>query len=109
MQIIVNDTKVFGEYRCKAQNGLGDLERTISLQEGVKPEKPKTVQLRGCSSDTFAVDVGAVRTSKQRHEMDINGYRFEIISTSDYRLNGGKWDKALVLNLGFEDGKFETI
>lgn len=37
--------------------------------------------------------------------MDINGYRFEIISVSDYRLNGGKWDKARVLNLGFGDGK----
>lgn len=84
------------------------MERTITLQAGVKPEKPKTVQLRGCSSDTFAVDVGAVRTSKIRNEMDINGYRFEIISTSDYRSNGGKWDKARVLIVGFEDGKFYT-
>lgn len=100
----MNDTKAFGEYKCKAQNGLGTLERTISLQEGTKPERPSVVQLRGCSSDTFDVDVGAVRTSKIRHEMDVNGYRFEIISTPDFRRNGARWDKARVMIFGFEDG-----
>lgn len=105
MQVIVNDTKAFGDYRCNARNALGTLDRTISLQQGVKPEKPKHVELRGFSSDTFDVDVGAFRTSKQRHPMDIIGYRFEIISVADYRMDGGKWDAARVLDLGFEDGR----
>lgn len=103
-QVIVNDTKAFGDYRCHAENALGTLDRTITLQQGEKPEKPKQVELRGYSSDTFDVDVGAIRTSKTRHPMDINGYRFEIISVAEYRQNGGKWDTARVLDLGFEDG-----
>lgn len=87
---------------------MGNLERTISLQEGIKPERPPHVVLRGAGSTTFDVDVGA-KTPDVRTPMDINGYRFEIISVSNYRMNGGKWDKARVLNKGFEDGKFIKV
>lgn len=83
---------------------MGTLERTITLSKGIKPEKPPTLQLRGVNSDTFDIDVGAIRKPKPRHPMDINGYRFEIISVQDFRLNGGKWDNARILVLGFEDG-----
>lgn len=101
----MNDSNAFGDYKCQAQNSLGTLDRTISLQEGVKPEKPKTVGLRGSSSDAFDVDVGATRGSKQHEVMDINGYRFEVISLSDYRVSGGKWDTSRVLEVPFGEGK----
>lgn len=61
--------------------------------------------LRGSSSDTFDVDVGATRASKKREEMDVNGYRFEIISVGDYRSSGGKWDTSRVLEVPFGEGK----
>ncbi len=73
MQIVVNDTKAFGDYKCKAENSLGTLERIITLTEGVKPEKPSNLALRGVNSDTFDVDVGATRKTKERNPMDING------------------------------------
>lgn len=38
--------------------------------------------------------------------MDINGYRFEVMSNYQFKLNGHKWDKARVLVFGFEDGSF---
>lgn len=104
LQLLVNDSKAFGDYTCRAQNSLGVLERIITLMEGVKPEKPSNLALRGVNSDTFDVDVGAVRKTKTRNEMDINGYRFEIIESEKFRLDGRKWDNARVMILGFEDG-----
>ncbi|KAJ6649771.1 Limbic system-associated membrane protein, partial [Pseudolycoriella hygida] len=103
LQILVNDSKAFGDYKCKAENSLGTLERIITLTEGVKPEKPSNLALRGFNSDTFDVDVGAVRKTKERNPMDINGYRFEIIEAEKFRLDGRKWDQARVMILGFED------
>lgn len=41
--------------------------------EGIKPEKPTNLALRGVNSDTFDVDVGAHRKKGSRHPMDING------------------------------------
>ncbi|KAG4072544.1 hypothetical protein HA402_004633 [Bradysia odoriphaga] len=104
LQILVNDSKAFGEYKCKAENSLGTLERVITLTQGVKPEKPTNLALRGVNSDTFDVDVGAVRKTKERDPMDVNGYRFEIIESEKFRLGGRKWDNARVMILGFEDG-----
>lgn len=100
----MNDSKAFGDYKCNAQNALGTLERTISLNEGTKPPAPNDISLRGFNSDTFDLDVGAIRTSKTRNPMDINGYRFEIISKHLYLANGKKWKNARVLTFGFEDG-----
>lgn len=74
------------------------------MTEGVKPEKPSNLALRGVNSDTFDVDVGAVRKTKERNPMDINGYRFEIMESEKFRLEGRKWDHARVMILGFEDG-----
>lgn len=73
LQILVNNSTVFGDYKCKAENSLGTLERIITLNQGVKPEKPPHIVLRGVNSDTFDVDVGAVRKTKERNPMDING------------------------------------
>lgn len=100
----------------------------------MKPEKPSNLALRGVNSDTFDVDVGAVRKTKERNPMDINGnclfcynilailvfgfslslrfykiiylqgYRFEIIESEKFRLDGRKWDHARIMILGFEDG-----
>lgn len=80
IQILVNDTKAFGDYKCKAENSLGTLERLISLKEGVKPEKPSNLALRGVNSDTFDVDVGASRKTKERNPMEVNGNTIILFS-----------------------------
>lgn len=101
----MNDSKAFGDYICKANNTLGELDRIITLLNGTKPTKPTVLQLRGVNSDTFDIDVGATRPPGPRQPMEINGYRFEVISTDEFKANGGKWDRARVENLGFEDGE----
>lgn len=105
----MNDSKAFGDYICKANNTLGELDRIITLLNGTKPSKPTVLQLRGVNSDTFDIDVGAMRPPGPRQPMEINGYRFEVISTEEFKANGGKWDRARVENLGFEDGEFNDF
>lgn len=106
LQLSISDVSAFGNYNCKASNSMGILERVITLKEGTKPDSPTQFNLRGVNSDTFDIDVGAVRTSNVRTPMDINGYRFEVIPEQEYRSNGEKWDTARILNFGFQDGKF---
>lgn len=101
---MINDPKKFGDYKCEAQNMFGTFERTITLNQGVKPNKPTKLELRGLNSDRFDIDVGATRTTTERSEMDINGYRFELIPLDEFKANGGKWDRARVILVGFEDG-----
>lgn len=100
----VNDSKAFGDYVCKAENALGILERVITLLNGTKPSRPTKLQLRGVNSNTFDIDVGAIREPGPRDPMEIIGYRFEIITINELKSNGGKWDRARVENFGFEDG-----
>lgn len=85
---------------------MGILDRVITLLNGTKPTKPTVLQLRGVNSDTFDIDVGATRNPGPRDPMEINGYRFDVISLDDFQKNGGKWDRARVEHLGFEDGGF---
>lgn len=100
----MNDSKAFGDYLCKAENSLGILDRIITLMNGTKPSKPTVLQLRGVNSDTFDIDVGATRNPGPRDPMEVNGYRFEVITLEEFKANGGKWDRARVEKLGFEDG-----
>lgn len=99
----LNNTKLFGEYICEANNSLGTLRRTIILQNGTKPPAPPYLRLHGVNSRTFDLDIGAQKIGDP-DPMDIIGYRFEILSKDDYRNNGGKWQNARVIQKGFTDG-----
>lgn len=46
LQVFVNDSKVFGDYKCVATNQLGQLEHQIVMKEGTKPESPAKVCAR---------------------------------------------------------------
>lgn len=105
----MNDSQAFGSYICKANNLLGGIEQNVTLIEGTKPEKPTHLQLRGVNSDTFDIDVNATRKSNIPDRMDVNGYRFEITSVDELRANGGKWDKARIVNVKFGDGESEEL
>lgn len=74
------------------------------LINGTKPNAPPHITLRGVNSNTFDLDVGAKKTIGPSDPMDINGYRFELLSTEEYRNNGGKWTNARVVLKDFTDG-----
>lgn len=95
----------FGSYSCKARNLLGEETITFSLSEGTMPEKPKVLMLRGLSSDTFDIDVGAKRDPyRKRTVMDIRGYRFELIPKHVFEKERKSWRKAIVQYYDFADG-----
>ncbi|XP_030383001.1 igLON family member 5 [Scaptodrosophila lebanonensis] len=104
LTINVLDHSVFDNYRCRAFNHLGSIERTIKLDKGEKPPPPVTFQLRGFNSNTFDVDVGAQRTQENRGVMEVNGYRIEYMSEFEFKSDAGKWTNAKRKDFPFEDG-----
>lgn len=82
---------------------MGVSDHIINLIEGSKPESPKVFGLRGLSSDTFDVDVGA-KVNTNRHKMDINGYRFELIPKEIYKKGNGSWSSSWVKDFPIADG-----
>lgn len=103
-QIYIKSNDSFGEYKCKARNELGQREHTIDLIEGKKPESPKVFELRGLSSDTFDIDVGAKIDFKNRQRMDINGFRFELIKKDLLIENKGSWNNSWIRDFPIADG-----
>lgn len=101
----MNNTKLFGDYVCEANNSLGTLRRTITLLSGSKPPAPPHITLRGVNSKTFDLDVGAQKIGAD-DPMDITGYRFEILSKEEHRNSGGKWTSSRVVSKDFTDGLF---
>lgn len=83
---------------------MGVSDHIINLIEGSKPETPKVFGLRGLSSDTFDVDVGAKVNLKNWNKMDINGYRFELIPKEIYRKNNRSWSESWVKDFPVADG-----
>lgn len=104
LRIFVKSKDVFGEYKCKARNSLGEKSQTTLLQEGTKPDRPKTFFLRGLSSDTFDIDVGAKKDPKSTNLMDINGFKFELIPKEIYKKNNNSWGEALRKEFAVADG-----
>lgn len=93
----------FGEYKCKAKNELGYINQTINIVEGKKPDMPKVFFIRGLSSDTFDLDVGAKVDPKSVNIMDINGYRFELIPKEEFRARNS-WNGSMVKDFAIADG-----
>lgn len=105
LQLDVVNEGVFDTYKCKVNNSLGSIDRSILLVEGTKPPKPIHLALRGLNSNTFDVDVGSVRTSKNKTLMDVNGFRIQYISENDLRRVDGDWSEANTKDFPFEDGE----
>ncbi|KAH8298387.1 hypothetical protein KR018_012635, partial [Drosophila ironensis] len=100
---VVNGS-VFDNYRCRAANHLGSIERTKRLEEGEKPPAPVTFKLRGFNSNTFDVDVSAPRGQDERDLMEVNGYRIEYMSEMEFKSDAGKWTNAKRKDFPFEEG-----
>ncbi|EDV99237.1 neural cell adhesion molecule 2 [Drosophila grimshawi] len=104
LTIRVLDAKVFDNYRCRAHNHLGSIERITRLDEGEKPPPPFVFQLRGFNSNTFDVDVSAQRDKDQRGPMDVNGFRIEYMTELEFKTDAGKWTNAKRKDFPFEEG-----
>lgn len=103
-QLYINNSTVFGDYICVANNSLGTLKRTITLVNGTKPPPPSYITLRGVNSNTFDLDVGAKKIGPP-DAMDIIGYRFEIIPVEQNQSSSGKWANPRVVLKDFTEGK----
>lgn len=104
LSVSINSKNDFGNYACKVKNLLGEETITFTLSEGTMPEKPKLLMLRGLSSDTFDIDVGAKRDPGRKiHVMDVRGYRFELIAKHVYQAKKS-WKTAIVHEIPFADG-----
>lgn len=121
-KVYVNDSKIFGEYKCIGKNHLGSVEHLIVLKEGTRPDSPskvcckrhKTLKLvliwirfqfdiKGFNSDSVSMDVGA-RRKLNPGAMDINGYRFELIPDEEFK-ETRSWTTAHVYEYPTADGK----
>ncbi|KAK9870907.1 hypothetical protein WA026_009867 [Henosepilachna vigintioctopunctata] len=51
------ERSTFGKYKCKASNSLGSIERVIILEEGVKPDPPQFLELRGANSNLLDLGI----------------------------------------------------
>ncbi|XP_031634905.1 neural cell adhesion molecule 2-like [Contarinia nasturtii] len=102
LRILLSDGDQFGAYVCESSNSLGTLKRDIVLVNGTKPNPPPYITLRGVNSNTFDLDVGAKKIGEP-DEMDVIGYRFEIISKEEHQ-NESKWLNARVVKKDFTEG-----
>lgn len=105
LTVHVVNASVFDNYRCRAANHLGSIERTKRLEQGEKPPTPITFQLRGYNSNTFDVDVSAPRGQEVRGPMEVNGFRIEYMSELEFKSDAGKWTNAKRKDFPFEEGE----
>ncbi|KAK3917220.1 Fasciclin-2, partial [Frankliniella fusca] len=57
LRVKLSNSTVFGKYKCIARNELGNVTRSILLQQGFKPKPPQSVVLTAASATTAQLDV----------------------------------------------------
>ncbi|XP_044315972.1 neural cell adhesion molecule 2 [Drosophila rhopaloa] len=103
LTIHVLNASAFDNYRCRAANHLGTIERTTRLEQGDKPPAPANFKLRGFNSNTFDVVLSAPR-GQERRPMDVNGFRIEYMTEMEFKSEAGKWTNAKRKDFRFEEG-----
>ncbi|XP_033149936.1 neural cell adhesion molecule 2 [Drosophila busckii] len=104
LTVQVTDVKAFDNYRCRAHNHLGSIERITRLEMGEKPPPPDVFQLRGFNSNTFDVDVSVHRDKDKRDIMEVNGFRIEYMTDLEFKTDAGKWTNAKHKVFPYEEG-----
>ncbi|KAH8293095.1 hypothetical protein KR044_002673, partial [Drosophila immigrans] len=104
LTIHVRDAKQFDNYRCRAHNHLGSIERVTRLEQGEKPPLPSVFQLRGFNSNTFDVDVSVQRDKDKIGPMDVNGFRIQYMTETEFKADAGKWTNAKHKDFPYEEG-----
>ncbi|KAH8281553.1 hypothetical protein KR054_001325, partial [Drosophila jambulina] len=104
LTIRVVNASAFDNYRCRAWNDLGSIERTTRLEQGEKPPAPSNFKLRGFNSNTFDVVLSAPRGKEERGHMEVNGFRIEYMTEMEFKTDAGKWTNAKRKDYPFEEG-----
>ncbi|XP_017026049.1 igLON family member 5 [Drosophila kikkawai] len=104
LTIRVVNASAFDNYRCRAWNDLGSIERTTRLEQGEKPPAPSNFKLRGFNSNTFDVVLSAPRGKEDRGLMEVNGFRIEYMTEMEFKTDAGKWTYAKRKDYPFEEG-----
>lgn len=87
---------------------MGHSDHFIELVEGVKPDTPPKLALRGLSSNTFDIDVGAKKDPRTVHKMDINGFRFEVIPKEIF-VENNDWSRSWIKDFSVERGGKKSL
>ncbi|XP_031333967.1 neural cell adhesion molecule 1-like [Photinus pyralis] len=92
LQLHANNSIVFGDYKCRATNRLGKLEKFITLQQGVQPDPPDIVRLHEARRHTISLTVeGPDMTNRTiAASMLPSGYRIQYKATEENL----DWDHA---------------
>lgn len=115
LQVLISNASFFGDYKCKAVNSIGDIERVFTLRPGLKPVTPSLTLFannnnKGNTSwpaNDVAVAVDSASNAIYLHlslpseqrpvnvtEMDATGFRVQFISHDNYRQSNGTWTHA---------------
>ncbi|KAK5643197.1 hypothetical protein RI129_007042 [Pyrocoelia pectoralis] len=105
LQLHANNSIVFGDYKCRATNRLGKLEKFITLQQGVQPDPPDLVRLHETRRYTISLNIeGPDMTNKTvATSMLPSGYRIQY-KTTEENLD---WDHAATVDfMNREDNSY---
>ncbi|XP_037958301.1 neural cell adhesion molecule 2 [Teleopsis dalmanni] len=103
LTIRARDASIMGVYKCRIQNELGFLERTITLKQSEKPPAPDGLHLRGYNSNTFDIVLGTPRTA-MRSPLEVIAFRIEFQTGNEFRTNAGNWKNAKRRDFPFVNG-----
>lgn len=113
-QVLISNASLFGDYKCRAVNSIGDVERVFTLRPGLKPVTPSLTLFdnnnrantswtandvsAAVDSDSNAIYLHLSLPSEQRPanltEMDATGFRVQFISHDNYTQSNGTWTHA---------------
>lgn len=107
LQLHVNNSLVFGDYKCKATNRLGKLEKFITLQQGVQPDPPDLVRLRESSGFSLKLDIQGPDMSNRTvaSSMHPSGYRVQYKAVEEYL----DWDHSATVDFIKREDNIYTL
>lgn len=99
LQIFIKDKNNFTNYVCNASNTIGTLETRFNLQEGVQPQTPQYITLRGANSDLLVIGVHVAENKEEREGMEPIGFRIEyrpFVEKSAWSFNDFEMSEGIV-------------
>lgn len=92
LQLTVLNHSVFGEYKCRASNSLGSLERVVVLHEGRQPSTPE-MQVRAAMPDALSVELQAASEELNFQgpaALDVTSFKVQVKRKDEYDWNAAR-------------------
>lgn len=87
------EKSTFGKYKCRASNSLGKAERIIILEEGVRPDPPEFLELRGANSDLLDLGIKGPDMKKLNASDSMQPIGFNVRYRSRKEEEGSDWSQ----------------